>query len=228
MAFGKITSDDTQNKGVIGLPDTPNLSTAGMQEKLDELALDVIIPKFNALITALGAVTAAANVGAVIPSGISSATAKNVQSVLEAMGKLIANIQKLVDSANATAGNALTKANSANDNASTALQTANAAVQTANTAVSKIDGVVAETEQAIDDFMAETEQTIIGYAFMVDPITGKYLPINQIVENLYDSVRPAPLTADQYRALQLTANQYASYQITAHDYAYYGANILGK
>lgn len=50
MAFNKITSDDTQNKGVTGLPDTPNLSTADMQKKFDELSLSVIIPKFNALI----------------------------------------------------------------------------------------------------------------------------------------------------------------------------------
>jgi hypothetical protein len=49
MAFTKITQDDLANKGVIGLPDTPNLSTQAMQEKLDEIATDVIVPKFNNL-----------------------------------------------------------------------------------------------------------------------------------------------------------------------------------
>lgn len=49
MGFTKITAEDTANKGVVGLPDTPNLSTQEMQEKFDELATDVIIPKFNEL-----------------------------------------------------------------------------------------------------------------------------------------------------------------------------------
>ena len=49
MAFTKITSEDTANKGVVGLADTPNLSTQEMQKKFDELATDVIIPKFNKL-----------------------------------------------------------------------------------------------------------------------------------------------------------------------------------
>ena len=50
MAFDKITSTDLQNKGVIGLADTPGLTTTAMQQKFDEIALDVIVPKFNALI----------------------------------------------------------------------------------------------------------------------------------------------------------------------------------
>jgi hypothetical protein len=46
----KITSSDLANKGVEGLPDTPNLSTLVMQQKFDEIAKKVIVPKFNALI----------------------------------------------------------------------------------------------------------------------------------------------------------------------------------
>ena len=49
MSFTKITSADTTNKGVVGLVNKPGYSTLQMQEKLDELALDVIVPKFNAL-----------------------------------------------------------------------------------------------------------------------------------------------------------------------------------
>lgn len=55
MAFTKITQDDLANKGVIGLPDTPNLSTQAMQEKFDEIALDVIVPSFNNLVDELDA-----------------------------------------------------------------------------------------------------------------------------------------------------------------------------
>ena len=49
MEFTKILEEDIKNKGVSGLPDTPNLSTSDMQAKFDELTKDVIIPKFNAL-----------------------------------------------------------------------------------------------------------------------------------------------------------------------------------
>jgi len=53
MAFTKITQEDLADKGVVGLPDTPNLSTQAMQEKFDEIALDVIVPKFNNLVDEL-------------------------------------------------------------------------------------------------------------------------------------------------------------------------------
>lgn len=53
MAYTKITKADTENKGVVGLPDTPNLSTMEMQQKFDELVNDVVIPKFNELSTEL-------------------------------------------------------------------------------------------------------------------------------------------------------------------------------
>ena len=49
MSFTKITEGDLANKGVTGLADTPNLSTMEMQQKFDELAKDVIVPKFNEL-----------------------------------------------------------------------------------------------------------------------------------------------------------------------------------
>ena len=64
MAFTKITDADLQNKGVIGLPDTPGLSTTEMQEKFDEIALDVLTPKHNGLIDELALSSAAANIGA--------------------------------------------------------------------------------------------------------------------------------------------------------------------
>lgn len=79
MALTKITQEDTNNKGVIGLPDTPNLTTQAMQEKFDELALDVIVPKHNGLIDELEAETAAASLGAVDPLG----EATTIQAMLD-------------------------------------------------------------------------------------------------------------------------------------------------
>lgn len=86
MAFTKITENDTINKGVMGLPDTPNLSTAAMQAKFEELSNDVIIPKFNNLVDELGAKSAAVNIGATIPSGI-NAESENVQAVLNGIAE---------------------------------------------------------------------------------------------------------------------------------------------
>ena len=45
--ISKITEDMLIGKGVTGLPDAPELSTLEMQEKFDELSIDVIIPHIN-------------------------------------------------------------------------------------------------------------------------------------------------------------------------------------
>lgn len=50
MAFNKIDTADLAGKGVIGLADTPQLSTSDMQAKFEETARDVIVPHFNRLI----------------------------------------------------------------------------------------------------------------------------------------------------------------------------------
>ena len=51
----KITEADLEGKGVIGLPDTPGLSTAEMQEKFEETARAVLVPAFNRLVEELRA-----------------------------------------------------------------------------------------------------------------------------------------------------------------------------
>lgn len=58
-----ITPADLAGKGVVGLPDVPGLSAREMQRKLDELALDVLAPKHNALIDALAGPAGAAAIG---------------------------------------------------------------------------------------------------------------------------------------------------------------------
>lgn len=183
MAFTRITTADTTGKGVIGLPDTPGLDTTEMQQKFDELALDVIIPKLNNLISELEDAAGAASLGAKAPAGIQAQ--QNVQSILDQIALVAAD----------------------------ASSKANTAFNTATDAASKINSVA---------------ETVNNIAYMVNPFTGQVEPINQIIENLYDNMKPAALTAAAYAALQLTADQYASYQITAYDYANYGANILGK
>ena len=72
MSFTKITDGDLTNKGVRGLPDSPNLSATDMQNKFEEVSVDVIIPKHNGLIDELEADTAAASIGAVDSNGNTS------------------------------------------------------------------------------------------------------------------------------------------------------------
>lgn len=61
MAFQNITNADTTGKGVVGLPDVPGLSTGAMQQKFDELAMDVIIPKYNDTVNQLNGTGVATN-----------------------------------------------------------------------------------------------------------------------------------------------------------------------
>ena len=63
MAFTKITTADTADKGVVGLPNKPAMAASEIQHKFDELALDVLMPKHNALIDELEAGTAGASIG---------------------------------------------------------------------------------------------------------------------------------------------------------------------
>ena len=53
MAYKKITEEDLLNKGVVGMADTPELSTADMQAKFEELTKEVVIPAFNNLVEEL-------------------------------------------------------------------------------------------------------------------------------------------------------------------------------
>lgn len=81
MPFTKITETDLQNKGVIGLPDTPGLSTTEMQEKFDEIALDVLYPKHNGLIDEMEASSAAANIGALDVNGNASTVQTELNNI---------------------------------------------------------------------------------------------------------------------------------------------------
>lgn len=83
MAFDKITADDTNGKGVVGLPDTPQLDTTSMQKKFDELATDVIIPKFNKLVNDLNGSEGAGSTGVKVPEGLEADA--NLQSVIQAL-----------------------------------------------------------------------------------------------------------------------------------------------
>ena len=87
--FNKITDEMRLGKGNVGLPDTPGLTTPEMQAKMDELG-NLAIDGHNAHIDELAAATAAANLGATVPSGITAN--ENIQSVLTALAILALNV----------------------------------------------------------------------------------------------------------------------------------------
>ena len=95
MAFDKITDADLVDKGVIGLPDVPNLNTAEMQEKFEEVCRDVIIPKFNALIDALVDDTAAGTIGSKTGLGGAEVT---IQQCLDSAKTAILALQDIAHS----------------------------------------------------------------------------------------------------------------------------------
>lgn len=107
MAFKKITDEDRAGKGNVGQPDTPGLTTAEMQEVMDSLP-NLAIDKFNEFIDAINATTAAVNMGATVPEGITAQP--NVQSILNAMVlNLALNTQSRHTHANKTALDGLTQ-----------------------------------------------------------------------------------------------------------------------
>lgn len=87
MALPTISAGDLLNKGTTGMPANPELSAGDLQAKFDELSLDVIVPKFQALVTALENASAGVDLGVTAPTGI---TASNkVKSVLDAIATVL-------------------------------------------------------------------------------------------------------------------------------------------
>ena len=91
MAFSKITDQMRAGKGNVGQPDTPGVTTTEMQEIMDELA-NLAIDSHNAHIDELGEATAAANLGATVPQGISANN--NIQSILTAIAILLLSVNE--------------------------------------------------------------------------------------------------------------------------------------
>lgn len=83
MAFSTITEKEQAAMGVTGLADTPELDTAAMQEKFDELG-NAAINCIQKIVTELEAETAAASIGAAAPTGITVST-NTLQAILNAI-----------------------------------------------------------------------------------------------------------------------------------------------
>lgn len=72
-----------------------------------------------------------------------------------------------------------------------------------------------------------TDDKILNYTMMVNPITGQYDDVRNVVNDIvYYFHSENTLTAGEYDALDLTAQQYDSKDLTAYDYDFNGKNLL--
>ena len=80
---------------------------------------------------------------------------------------------------------------------------------------------------AIVESKAYTDDQVLNYTEMVNPITGEYQDIRIVVNDIVTYFHTEnTLTAGEYDALDLTAAAYDAYQLTAFDYDFNGKNLL--
>ena len=79
MSFTKITNLQLNSRGATTLPNQPTISPTALKEEFDAPAKNIVAPAVNNLIDELQAVTSAASLGAVAPTGRTGAT---VQALL--------------------------------------------------------------------------------------------------------------------------------------------------
>ena len=81
--------------------------------------------------------------------------------------------------------------------------------------------------QAYLDAKAYIDAEVIDYTMMINPITGEYEDVRNVVDDIVSYFHTADaLTAGEYDALELTASAYDAYDITAYDYDFSGKTIL--
>lgn len=72
-----------------------------------------------------------------------------------------------------------------------------------------------------------TDQAVLDYTMMINPITGVYEDVRNVVDDIVSYFHTSDaLTAGEYDALDLTAGAYDAYDITAYDYDFSGKTIL--
>lgn len=81
-----------------------------------------------------------------------------------------------------------------------------------DTQVSRLDGRI--------------DNVAIGQITVYDPTTGIISPLQQVVNNIYDTGRENALTATEFDALDLTATAFDAYEITAFEFDNSGKTIL--
>ena len=74
---------------------------------------------------------------------------------------------------------------------------------------------------------AYTDSQVLSYTMMINPITGVYEDVRNVVEDIVSYFHTGDsLTASEYDALDLTATYYDNKQLTAYDYDFSGKTLL--
>lgn len=81
-----------------------------------------------------------------------------------------------------------------------------------DTQVSRLDGRI--------------DNVAIGQITVYDPTTGIISPLQQVINNIYDTGREGALTASEFDALELTATAFDAYEISAFNFDTDAKNIL--
>lgn len=85
-------------------------------------------------------------------------------------------------------------------------------------------GYAEEAEAAAKNY---TDEQVISFTLMTNPITGEFEDVRNVVEDIiYYFHTGDTLTALEYDTLELTAQDYDDEQITAYDYDFSGKSIL--
>jgi len=82
-------------------------------------------------------------------------------------------------------------------------------------------------DNSLTQAKAYTDQKVIDYTYMINPITGNYDDVRDVVNDIVTYFHTdGALTAGEYDALDLTADGYDTYELTAYEYDFNGKNLL--
>ena len=82
-------------------------------------------------------------------------------------------------------------------------------------------------DNAVIESKDYTDQQVLDYTMMINPITGEYQDVRLVVDDIVSYFHTdGALTAGEYDALELTATAYDAYDLTAFDYDFNGKNLL--
>ena len=78
-------------------------------------------------------------------------------------------------------------------------------------------------DQALIQANAYTDSQVLGYTMMINPITGQYDDVRNVVDDIVMYFHTEnSLTAGEYDALDMTAGAYDAKDLTAYDYDFNG------
>lgn len=82
-------------------------------------------------------------------------------------------------------------------------------------------------DHAIAVSEAYTDEKMVDYTYMINPITGEYEDVRDVVTDIVEYFHTdGSLTAYEYDNLELTATAYDAYELSAYDYDFNGKNLL--